>query len=81
MPQPKLETKPKPKSKPELKPQKPKETVVEEDNIITTGEKAMSLSQLQNVAPKKFKQSSKKANIDTASVQNIISKSHNNNNK
>jgi len=75
------QSKPEPRPKPELKSQKPKETVVEEDNVITTGEKAMSLSQLQNVAPKKFKQSSKKTNIDTASVQSIISKSHNNNNK
>ncbi len=73
---------PKPQPKPrEEKPKKNKKTVVEEDNIISTGEKAMSLSQLQNVAPKKFKQSSKKVDIDTKSIQNIISKSHNSNNK
>ncbi len=73
---------PKPQPKPrEEKPKKNKKTVVEEDNIISTGEKAMSLSQLKNVAPKKFKQSSKKADIDTKSIQNIISKSHNSNNK
>ncbi len=72
----------KPQTKPKVeKPKKNKKTVVEEDNIISTGEKAMSLSQLQNVAPKKFKQSSKKTDIDTKSIQNIISKSHNSNNK
>lgn len=73
---------PKSQSQSKLKEKTQKKTekiVTEEDNIITTGEKVMSLSQLQNVAPKKFKQSSKKIDIDTRSVQNIINKSHNNN--
>ncbi len=69
--------KPKPQPKPPAeKPKKDEKTVVEEDNVISTGEKAMSLSQLQNVAPKKFKQSSKKPNI--SSVQNMINKAQKN---
>ncbi len=68
----------KPKSKP--KKEKPKKTIIEEDNIISTGEKVMNLSQLQNVAPKRFKQSSKKLDLDTKSIHNIINKSPNNNN-
>jgi len=69
--------KPKPKPKKE-KPQKIERTVTEEDNVITSGEKAMNLSQLQHVAPKKFKQSSKKADVDTTSVRSMIDKSRKN---
>ena len=67
-------------SKPKLKQKKEKlkTAVIEEDNVIITNERAMSLSQLQNIAPKKFKQSSKKEDVGTKIAQSTINKSHNN---
>ena len=52
-------------------------TVVKKDAIIATGEKALKLAQLQHVAPKKFKQSSKKTIVDTTSVRDMINKTRN----
>ncbi len=67
-------------SKPKLKQKKEKlkTAVIEEDNVIITNERTMSLSQLQNIAPKKFKQSSKKEDVGTKIAQSTINKSHNN---
>ena len=55
------------------KPKKTKEVIVE-DEVITPGEKSMSLSQLKHVAPKKFTKPKKDSEIDLLGVQNLINK-------
>ena len=57
---------------------KPKREVIEEDIVISTGEKSMSLSQLQHVAPKKFSAGPKKPQVDLNSVRNMINKTRGN---
>ncbi|MFA5986145.1 MAG: CxxC-x17-CxxC domain-containing protein [Parcubacteria group bacterium] len=64
-----------PQKKPyQKKPPVEKKEIVEEDIILSTGEKTMSLSRLQHVAPKKFQHSSKKPSVDLQSVRSLIDK-------
>ncbi|MEA3322880.1 MAG: CxxC-x17-CxxC domain-containing protein [Patescibacteria group bacterium] len=58
--------------------QKEESNVTESEDVITTDETAMSLTQLKHVAPKKFKHSSKKSKIDTVGVREMINKSRKN---
>jgi len=61
----------KPKS---IKKTRPTQTKVVEDDLIVDREAPMSLSKLTHIAPKKFKASSKKPQVDVSSVRKMIEK-------
>jgi CxxC-x17-CxxC domain-containing protein len=68
-----------PQKKPyQKKPPVEKKEIIEEDIVLSTGEKTMSLSRLQHVAPKKFQHSSKKPSVDLQSVRSLIDKTRKN---
>jgi CxxC-x17-CxxC domain-containing protein len=54
--------------------QKQETEVKEEDVVVAGAQKPMSLSRLQHVAPKKFKNSTKKDSVDLSTVRTMIKK-------